>query len=677
MPRLATLICLGINYIAYAQSLHVQDLTLMTGTEDLTYIYLQNDSSKPAIGLSCDVRVPAAGVQLSLEPISSTVGFQLRTREVENGLHRIVLYSEDKSQLPNGQIIGLRLQADDTVTEGTYTLGLERVTLADSRPSALSVQSSSGRLVLTRTCVSPAVTLQPVSQSDCMGQKVLLQAEASGAGLSYQWYLQGATIPNATSSILSVDLSQTTIGSYHCVISNGCGDVTSQSAELAISTGATIIQNPQNVEACVGETFEFSVHSSNGTSFQWRRDGQPLSGETSSTLSRTISHLDDFAYYDCLVSNSCGSAVSSVAELIPCEQACSRIQVGHAVEVEGELRVPVNLIQVNSDILSYELLVSYSANEATYLGYETAGTLSQFVAANEATAGRIHLTNSWTAPVQSEGVLIYLRFQKEEGPCTPVQIESAMLNEGFPFACTTDGELCNDCLLGDVTGAGGVSAYDASQILQHLVAGAADELAMCAADVTCNGQITAYDAAMILRYVVGLETVLPCSSGNTRGDVNYATQITISDLEVPIEIRDFTLPIHVSTDHPELYSFQFDVTFDPTIIQINDFQGLEGWNIESELMGQGHMRIAGAGIEALPIESTEILLNGRALKEGQVQLLFENVLFNEDHRPSIERHPTIFIRPCIIPQDFWEALEIWNYGVSVLHLVELSNCGGM
>ena len=59
--------------------------------------------------------------------------------------------------------------------------------------------------------------------------------------------------------------------------------------------------------------------------------------------------------------------------------------------------------------------------------------------------------------------------------------------------------------LGDVSGDGKISAYDASLVLQHTV-GLVDYTGSEAADVNRDGKITAYDASMILQYTVGLIT---------------------------------------------------------------------------------------------------------------------------------------------------------------------------
>ncbi len=67
-----------------------------------------------------------------------------------------------------------------------------------------------------------------------------------------------------------------------------------------------------------------------------------------------------------------------------------------------------------------------------------------------------------------------------------------------------DGE-GSDIMLGDVTGDGDVSSYDASLAAQYsvgLIDLAADEVLR--ADVTGNGEVSAYDASLIAQYAIGL-----------------------------------------------------------------------------------------------------------------------------------------------------------------------------
>ena len=68
----------------------------------------------------------------------------------------------------------------------------------------------------------------------------------------------------------------------------------------------------------------------------------------------------------------------------------------------------------------------------------------------------------------------------------------------------------NGALLGDVSGNGTISAFDASLILQYLVSSITlNGTQLVAADVTGDGTVSALDASYILRYVIGVVTGFP------------------------------------------------------------------------------------------------------------------------------------------------------------------------
>jgi len=89
--------------------------------------------------------------------------------------------------------------------------------------------------------------------------------------------------------------------------------------------------------------------------------------------------------------------------------------------------------------------------------------------------------------------------------------------------------------VGDVSGNGYVTAYDASLALQHIVGLITlSPEQQQAADVTGNGTVTALDAALILQYTVGLITHFPVQQGApvlTAKDENQILTKTIAEIE--------------------------------------------------------------------------------------------------------------------------------------------------
>lgn len=81
-----------------------------------------------------------------------------------------------------------------------------------------------------------------------------------------------------------------------------------------------ITAQPQSVEACVRQRVEFSVQATGGAplAYQWRRNGQNLTGQTGPTLVIANAIALHAAVYTCRVSNACGSVTTEPAVLTLC-----------------------------------------------------------------------------------------------------------------------------------------------------------------------------------------------------------------------------------------------------------------------------------------------------------------------------------------------------------------------
>lgn len=85
---------------------------------------------------------------------------------------------------------------------------------------------------------SPAILRNPQSQTVFQGQVARLEVEARGVGeLGYQWYFEDAAMPGATSARLELaDIQPSQAGSYHVVVQNAIGSVTSATATVVVDT---------------------------------------------------------------------------------------------------------------------------------------------------------------------------------------------------------------------------------------------------------------------------------------------------------------------------------------------------------------------------------------------------------------------------------------------------------
>ncbi|MCC6675600.1 MAG: immunoglobulin domain-containing protein [Phycisphaerales bacterium] len=82
-----------------------------------------------------------------------------------------------------------------------------------------------------------------------------------------------------------------------------------------------IAEEPQDKYACDGQpaTFSVAVEGPGSYTFQWRRNGVDLPGQTGPSLTISGATSEDAGEYDCVVSDACGSTTSSAAVLGVCQ----------------------------------------------------------------------------------------------------------------------------------------------------------------------------------------------------------------------------------------------------------------------------------------------------------------------------------------------------------------------
>jgi len=169
-------------------------------------------------------------------------------------------------------------------------------------------------------CTTPlSITTDPLTQTVCAGSPVSLTVIAAGSPtLTYQWRKDSVDIAGATSSTLTIASADASdAAAYECIVSNPCGSITSASATLTIGTPPILGAGPTAQTVCGGLTFSFSASATGSPSYQWRKDGINIPGATADTYSSTASGAMA-GTYDCVVSNTCGSATTIPATLTVC-----------------------------------------------------------------------------------------------------------------------------------------------------------------------------------------------------------------------------------------------------------------------------------------------------------------------------------------------------------------------
>lgn len=134
-----------------------------------------------------------------------------------------------KANLSEGDILTLSFQAGMGNNTISFLSSGGTVT-ADSEGN-----NTSGTITI-EPCGAVGIQSQPADITTCDGGDATFSVAVSGTGpFSFQWRKDNANVVGATGSSLTLtNVSPDDTGSYDCLITNSCGQVTSESATLAV-----------------------------------------------------------------------------------------------------------------------------------------------------------------------------------------------------------------------------------------------------------------------------------------------------------------------------------------------------------------------------------------------------------------------------------------------------------
>jgi len=164
----------------------------------------------------------------------------------------------------------------------------------------------------------PTIVAQPRSVLANPGQTATFRVVARGtAPLRYQWRRDNVDIPGATRAsyttprlTLALDRSL-----YRVVVRNAAGARASAAATLIVTErpiAPSFVAQPVNLRVAIGSPASFRVQVvGSSSSFQWFRDGQPVSGATGAVFRLARPRLaDSGARFRVRVTNRIGTVVS-------------------------------------------------------------------------------------------------------------------------------------------------------------------------------------------------------------------------------------------------------------------------------------------------------------------------------------------------------------------------------
>ncbi|MGB5236085.1 MAG: gliding motility-associated C-terminal domain-containing protein [Flavobacteriaceae bacterium] len=162
---------------------------------------------------------------------------------------------------------------------------------------------------------SLGIAINPPAKTDlCTGETVDLIANIVGMGLTYTWFKDGAPVagPAVDNDTYTVDASSPGFEGDYEVEIFGPGACVERSAAVTITNAGNFTvtrNNPANVVVLPGQTEVLSVTTdASSPDFQWYRDGNPVSGATTNSL--TVGETETGNYF-CRVSLSGGACAST------------------------------------------------------------------------------------------------------------------------------------------------------------------------------------------------------------------------------------------------------------------------------------------------------------------------------------------------------------------------------
>lgn len=190
-----------------------------------------------------------------------------------------------------------------------------RIRISDVSNANLSSTSSAFTIA-----GAPSITTQPQSQTGCAGQSASFSVgTATSTGNTYQWMKDGQQISGATTATYSIsNLTAANAGRYTVVVTSCGTPVTSNEAVLTVNAATAITSQPTPSQTvCQNQSVTLTV-AATGTnlSYQWKKDGNVLPGETSASLTVAVLGAQNAGSYTATVTGSCGTAQTTTPAVI-------------------------------------------------------------------------------------------------------------------------------------------------------------------------------------------------------------------------------------------------------------------------------------------------------------------------------------------------------------------------
>ncbi len=285
---------------------------------------------------------------IDLSAAASVLGVKLTWTSVEGGTYTVASSPDGTTYTTLSSSVasaGTSTTYDTATQAPYYKVTLNALATYDTTGNGgVSGIGNSDTVYYPAGGIAPSITTQPTGSTVVTGTKVTLTVAATGtAPLTYQWSKDDEPISGATSASYVITKSTTSdSGSYTVVVTNGAGTATSDDAVLVVNAPPVITTQPSSQAATQGDevTFTVAATSAESTTYQWKKAGVAISGETGDTYTIPAAAFTDAGSYTVVVTNddSGGSVTSSAATLtvsVPAPTiSAASIPIGGVVAVD-------------------------------------------------------------------------------------------------------------------------------------------------------------------------------------------------------------------------------------------------------------------------------------------------------------------------------------------------------
>jgi hypothetical protein len=233
---------------------------------------------------------------------------------------------------------------------GANAAALAFAGVGDADGAAYSVVVSNGfgsvtSAVATLSVIDPPSIITPaVSLTNNAGTSVTFSVVAGGTPpFSYQWIRDGTNFlrdggnisGSGTAGLTLSRVLEADAGQYTVSVANGVGTAVGAAVVLTVVDPA-ILTPPSSLVQALGASAQFSVDAyGTAVTYQWQKNGVPITGATSSALLFAGVGDADTAGYSVVVSNVFGSVTSAVAGLIVIDPPSIITQAGSRTNNAG------------------------------------------------------------------------------------------------------------------------------------------------------------------------------------------------------------------------------------------------------------------------------------------------------------------------------------------------------